>query len=120
MRVESFEQLLRLYEAGERDFSGSDLDTDPHNDMNGVHLDGINLSESFVVASFREASLRGASFRRANVKTCDFSGADLRDADFRGAGLCATTFTGAHIEGAKFAAAYFHSYEFKEGETPEM
>ena len=120
MRVESFEQLLRLYATGERDFSGSELDEDPHNNMDGVQLDGINLSDSCVMATFRGASLRGAHFRVANVKTCDFSGADLRDADFRGAGLCATDFRGANIEGAKFAGAYWHSYKLKEGETPDV
>jgi len=117
MQVESFEELLSHYAAGERDFSGSDLDSETYN-MDGVCLDGVNLSESFIFASFRNAKLRGARFCQANVKTCDFSGADLQDADFRGAGLCSTSFKGANIKGARFEGAYRHSHVFKEGDVP--
>jgi uncharacterized protein YjbI with pentapeptide repeats len=118
VRVDSFAELLRLYAEGERDFSESDLDTETGN-LDGVCLDGIDLSRSFVFATFRNAKLRGARFWQANVKTCDFSGADLQDADFRGAALCSTSFQRANTQGAKFEGAYRHSYEYKAGEAPE-
>src|SRR4026207_2140136 len=104
----TFKELITRYTAGERDFSGVELDEDPENDLSGVCLDGINLSRSFLVASFRKASLRGAIFRDANVKTCDFSGADLTGADFRGATLDGTTFVGAFIDGVQISGASYH------------
>lgn len=118
--VSTFQELRARYQAGERDFAGSELDEDPDYDLDGMCLDGIDLSRSWVVASFRGVSLRNATFRSANIKTCDFTEADLSGADFSGAGLCAATFTGAKMENARFAGASYHSYEFKAGELPDF
>ncbi|HVS36330.1 MAG TPA: pentapeptide repeat-containing protein [Gemmataceae bacterium] len=115
----SFRELLDRYQRGERDFAESDLDTDTANDLRGACLDGIDLSRSYVVASFRGARLRGAVFRGANVKTCDFSGADLTGADFCEAALCATTFAGAQMQDAQFGGAFYHSYRLQPGEQPD-
>jgi uncharacterized protein YjbI with pentapeptide repeats len=115
----SFRELLDRYRAGERDFSGAELDQDAGNDLSGVCLDGADLSRSYVVASFQRASLRGARFREANVKTCDFRGADLRDADFSGAALCSTRFDGARLDGARFFGASCHGLVLREGERPD-
>jgi uncharacterized protein YjbI with pentapeptide repeats len=114
----TYKELLARYAADERNFAGSDLDDDPEFDLSGVCLDGIDLSRSFLVASFRGASLRRASFHESNIKTCDFSGADLTDADFTGAGLCAAEFESARLDGARFEGAYIHSHTFKAGERP--
>lgn len=65
-------ELLERYQQGEQDFRGAELDADPNCDFTGACLDGVDLSESWIAASFHGASLRGASFVRANVKTCDF------------------------------------------------
>jgi len=112
----SFKELLARYAGGERNFAGVELDEDAENDLSGARLDGIDLSQSLIIASFRGASLRGAVFREANVKTCDFSGADLTGADFRGALLCATTFVGAICDGVRLNGASYHSHEFKDGD----
>jgi uncharacterized protein YjbI with pentapeptide repeats len=114
----SFLELVERYQGGERYFAEAELDTDPNNDMSNARLDGADLSRSFVIASFRGASLQGTCFREANVITCDFCGADLRGADFRGAALCASSFGGAKMEGARFDGAYFHSHILESGETP--
>ena len=114
----SFKDLLSRYARGERSFLGAELDADPDNDLSGLCLDGIDLSRSFVVASFRGASLRDAVFRESNVKTCDFSGADVSGADFRGAALCGTRFSGAIVERVKLAGAFYHAHRFTDGDTP--
>jgi uncharacterized protein YjbI with pentapeptide repeats len=116
--VSTFHDLAARYQQGERDFAGSELDSDPDNDLSGLCLDGADLSKSSVVATFCGCSLRGAKFRQSNVKTCDFTQADLTDADFSGAALCGGIFTGARMENACFEGAYNHSYVFKPGETP--
>ncbi len=114
----NFRDLLDRYALGERDFAGSELDSDPDNDLRGAQLDGIDLSQSFIFASFRGASLKGARFRAANVKTCDFKEADLTGADFSEAALCATEFGGAQMLDARFEGAYYHSSTLQAGELP--
>jgi uncharacterized protein YjbI with pentapeptide repeats len=116
--VATFRDLLERYGRGERSFVGSDLDTDPDNDLSGLCLDGIDLSRSFVVANFRGTSLRGAKFHEANIKTCEFGEADLSEADLTEAALCATTFAGARMDGTVFAGAFYHSYVLQPGEKP--
>ena len=115
----TFDDVLRRYASGERDFTELDLDTPPCRELNGVCLDGADFSRSFIVASFQNARLRGAKFVNANVKTCDFRNADLRDADFSGAALCGTEFSGARLDGAHFGGAYYHSHEYQEGDIPD-
>jgi uncharacterized protein YjbI with pentapeptide repeats len=115
----TFRELLDRYERGERDFAGSELDEDLNNDLSGVCLDGVDLSRSFIMASFRGASLQRARFIEANVKTCDFRDADLREADFSNATICAAEFSGAKLDGARFAGASTHSYTLKDGEIPD-
>jgi uncharacterized protein YjbI with pentapeptide repeats len=116
--VSTFKELLARYAEGEHNFIGSELDTDPDDDLSGLCLDGVDLSRSFIVATFRGSSLRGAKFGNANVKTCDFTEADLSGADFSGAALCAATFSGACMTGARFQGAFYHSYVFKAEEFP--
>lgn len=53
----SFKELLSRYAAGERNFTGAQLDEDKENELTGVTLDGADFSHSFIVASFRKASL---------------------------------------------------------------
>lgn len=118
MQVRRFQDLLAHYDRGERDFSGSELDEDPNHDLSGCRLDAVDLSRSFIVASFRGAMLRGAMFRYANVKTCDFTAADLRDADFRDAAIDAAEFKDARLEGARFEGASAFGYRLAPGETP--
>lgn len=117
--LHSASELLERYQQGERDFRGAELDEDPDCDFTGACLDGVDLSESWITASFRGASLRGAFFVGANVKTCDFRDADLTNADFRGAALCATQFSGAIVEGITLEGAYYHSRTFSAGEVSD-
>jgi uncharacterized protein YjbI with pentapeptide repeats len=119
MAPKTFRELLDRYRRGERQFVGSDLDEDPDRDLSGLTLDGIDLSDSFVVATFASSSLRGSKFCRANVKTCDFRGCDLRDADFSGAALDATSFVGARLDGARFQGATIYSHTLGEQDRPD-
>jgi uncharacterized protein YjbI with pentapeptide repeats len=67
-------EILRRYNAGERDFSNLQIESsadssDP--EFRGANLEGADFSHSFILADFSEARLRGAKFS-ANVKTCCF------------------------------------------------
>lgn len=116
--VTTFVELLDRYQAGERSFMESELRDDPNNDLSGQCLDGINLSRSFIFASFRGASLRNSCFFEANVKTCDFREADLRNADFRGASLDSAQFQGAAMDGARFEGSGAYGLDLQVGEYP--
>jgi uncharacterized protein YjbI with pentapeptide repeats len=111
-------ELLRRYASGQRHFANLDIFDDGSNALVGAHLDAIELSDCFVVASFRGASLKSAKIH-ANVKTCDFTDADLSGANFRGSALCSTIFTGAKMDGADFTDAYYHGYDLSAGEKPD-
>jgi uncharacterized protein YjbI with pentapeptide repeats len=111
----SRDELLARYAAGERFFAGAELDSiNTGVDLAGAMLDGADFSDSWFIASFRDASLKGAIFRRANVKTCDFSGADLTDADFRDAPLEATKWSGAILSGCKFGNVNYYGANVSE------
>ena len=116
--VSTFKDLLKRYAEGDRDFVGSELDSDPDNDLSGVTLDGADLSKSWIIASFCRARLRDVKFREGNVKTCDFSQADLTDADLTDSALCATTFNVARLDKARFEGASYHSHKLQAGELP--
>src|SRR5258706_16122518 len=105
----SSEDVLRRYQGGERDFQGLEIDDlDGKAPFHGAALDGADFSRAFIVADFRNASLRQATFVNANVKTCSYSGADLTNADFTGAALCSTTFSHTRMDGARFDGAFVH------------
>ena len=111
-------EIIRLYQAGRRDFSGIEADRDTL-DLRQACLAGLQFGPgSFVVADFRDADLRGADLSHCNLKTCDFRGADLRNASFKGSALDATEFAGADLDGADFEDASNQSRTLGPGETP--
>lgn len=115
--LNSRDELLRRYDAGERHFEGAELDNGVL-DLRRVTREGCDFSESFITADFRGANLKSVIFASANLKTCDFSNAYLRDANFSAAALDATTFVGAEVEGAEFAGASCYSHTLSPGEKP--
>ena len=116
---QTFRELVVRYASGERDFSGSELDGDPDDDLSNAGLDGVDLSQSFLIARLRGASLRNARFVAANVKGSDFGGADLTGADFTGAALSGTSFRGAKLDGTRFAGAVYYSLVLQADDRPD-
>ncbi len=98
-------QLRARYQDGQRWFHRLS--------MEGVKLEGINLSESSMESSdFTGANLKRSNFRKALLNCVDFSGADLRHAnlcgaDLRCANLCGADLRGANLSGAKIDGASF-------------
>lgn len=110
-------ELKLRYTSGQRHFHNLDVCDDGSEALVGARLDQIEIVDCFVLASFRNSSLKNAVVH-ANVKTCDFIDADLSGADFRGSALCATTFIGANMDGADFTGAYYYGYELAAEEKP--
>ncbi|HAW27073.1 MAG TPA: hypothetical protein DCY03_02975 [Planctomycetaceae bacterium] len=115
----SAEELLARYQAGERVFNGSRIETDDRESLSGCKLDGLVLRNAYVKLSFQGASLRGADFWDAELKGSDFSNADLRGAQFHGSVLSNTSFQDARLEGAQFNEACYQFRILKTGEFPD-
>jgi uncharacterized protein YjbI with pentapeptide repeats len=99
------EELLALYEAGERDFHRLNLEnlklinvdlSDinlrnanlPNADLSGTDLSGANLSGANLSwINLSGADLSGSNLRRTNLMNSDLSGADLSGADLTDADL---------------------------------
>lgn len=115
--VSSSEALLQRYAAGDRSFTGLELDDVSH-DFAGQTLDAADFSSTFIVASFRGTSLIGAKFDGANVKTCDFRGANLIGASFKGAAIDGAQFAGAKLGNAEFVGATEQGHVYGDNEVP--
>jgi uncharacterized protein YjbI with pentapeptide repeats len=113
-------EILGRYDAGERDFSNLQIESDADSsdpEFRGANLEGADFSHAVILADFSGARLRGAKFS-ANVKTCCFDRADLRNADFSNAAIDSATFEGADLEGATFEGAGAYGYTYRKGELP--
>jgi hypothetical protein len=92
------QELIRRYQAGQRDFVLLSL---PGSDLCGADLYHANLSGSDLrQADFSEANLVGARMRRV-----DLGGANLRGANLSGADLGAADLNGADLRGADLSYA---------------
>ncbi len=77
-------ELIKLYEAGERDFSRADL----------------------LGADLRETNLSGANLYWADLREADLSRSDLTDADLRWANLSRASLVGAKVTDEQLAQVY--------------
>lgn len=119
-----FEEILKRYAAGEREFlyidlSGADLSKV---DFGERRLRNITYIEriKFIYANFTNANLSGANFQGAfmefinltnanlsgaNLENAQLAGANLRDANLKNANLCGTNFAGADLTNADLSGA---------------
>lgn len=101
------EELLKRYEAGERDFRG------------------VNLSEEILLwADLRGANLSGANLRRANfnwanLSGVDLTGSDLSEADLAWANLSKADLREANLSGANFSAASLNGADWSRAIMPD-
>lgn len=101
------EELLKRYQAGERDFRG------------------VNLSEEILLwsnlsgANFRGANLRGTNFNWANLSGVDLTAADLSEADLAWANLSKADLREANLSGANFSAASFNGADCSNAIMPD-
>jgi uncharacterized protein YjbI with pentapeptide repeats len=114
-------EIRRRYSDGERDFRGLEIEdkADDAASFRDAVLDGVDFSQSFIVADFSNASLRGCRFVKGNVKTCVFDRADLHGCDFSETAIDAATFRSAKLEASTFAGATIYGYTLKASEKPD-
>jgi uncharacterized protein YjbI with pentapeptide repeats len=106
------EELLELYEEGERDFQGLDLEESCLNkanltnaDLSDTDLSYVNLSFAILKNAYLPSTLSGVNLSDAdlsgvNLSDADLSGADLRDANLSGADLSGADLSRADLSGA--------------------
>ena len=86
-------KLLKLYEAGRRDFRGENLRVQT---FKGKVLSGDVRDAWIKSTAVALAAMGGTSFRGATLTDADFSQAQLKSTDFRHAVLLQTCWRGAN------------------------
>ena len=117
------EQLLRAYNAGERDFPNYLIKDSREGLLKGVDLSGINLDSSILKFDLSGAIVRNANFQNAvwdyvSWEDVDSSGSDFTG--FRNGVGCAfircnfndTIWTGAHLWQVGFVECTFNNADF--------
>ena len=97
--------LLQAYAAGQRTFSGLNLD---QADLRGADLKGADLS----YADLSDVNLSQANLRGADLSYASLRGACLSQADLRG-----TTLIGTDLRQADVMGANFHEADYDPKET---
>jgi uncharacterized protein YjbI with pentapeptide repeats len=101
------EIVQKLYEEGEKNFSGA-------------KLRGINLSEAdFSNADFSNADLEGANLSGATLKGANLSGAKLEKANLSGANLSVAQLEKANLQGANLSYALLAGTNFNKATLDE-
>ena len=96
----SIEELVRLYEAGHRNFQSHDfMDCTFEN----IVLDGADFHGSWFHSSeFNHCSLKAVNFTECNVKCCDFVECDLSGTTFENSSIDAADFTHCDLTDTNF------------------
>lgn len=127
----TFEELLKRYAAGERNFAGVDLRYNPEEGLRVAILKGIDLSKAFMDSinivgvdlsfsnlsqgridaccledvNLTETDLREASFIQASIIGVNLIGANLTDADLTYVRLRKANLTGANLTRTRLVGA---------------
>ena len=111
----SSSELLRRYEAGERNFQRVILQ---ETNLQGANLWGIILWEANLWgtdlrnANLQKADLRGAILEKADLRGANFSDVNLTDARLIEANLSSSNFTRANLCGVRLVRANLQSADF--------
>jgi uncharacterized protein YjbI with pentapeptide repeats len=126
--VMTAEELLERYAAGERDFSGIEIEAS--DELVGSNLTGINLSGAILAemmldrvdlsfANLRNAHFGQTSLCEANLKGANLSGASLDLTTLDSADLTDARLIGAYLEGASMAKVNFTRSNLTGAKTSE-
>ncbi|HAA27997.1 MAG TPA: hypothetical protein DCE56_10470 [Cyanobacteria bacterium UBA8553] len=96
-------ELLKCYEAGERNFKGANLSGIylPWAQLSEVNLSGADLSEAYL----NRAYLIGADLSEANLSKVNLTDSDLSEANLNGANLSQAYLNKAHLSQASLIGA---------------
>jgi hypothetical protein len=94
-------ELLAAYAAGQRNFSGVDLEGA---DLDDANLSGANLEDAYLPgAQLVGANLSGANLSGANLECTNLLGANLSGANLKIANLLDANLSNANLKGANLA-----------------
>ena len=116
------EIVQKLYEEGEKNFSGAKLkginlsEADFSNaDFSNADLEGANLSGATLIG----ANLSGAQLEKANLSGANLSGAQLEKANLSGANLSGAQLEKANLQGANLSYALLAGTNFNKATLDE-
>ena len=114
-------EIVKRYEAGERDFAGANLEgaSLTRAELQKANLEGANLEEAYLLgadlqgADLGGANLRKVFFRDANLRLANLQDANLQGANLRGASLTRAELQKANLEGANLQGANLRGADFQ-------
>jgi uncharacterized protein YjbI with pentapeptide repeats len=115
VEVMTAEELLERYAAGERDFSGVDLQGVrlADKDLRGIILRNANLRGSYLAGTdFDRADFSDADLSKARLESTGFIEANLTKADLRECYCLQTPFFDANLSYANFTKAFLEETSF--------
>jgi uncharacterized protein YjbI with pentapeptide repeats len=104
----SAEELLELYEAGERDFTGVHLSgTIYHAKLIDINFSCAYVNADIISTNLKEANFSGANLSSAHLSYSNLSRANLSEAKLMGADLSDTNLSEANLSSSILAKANF-------------
>jgi uncharacterized protein YjbI with pentapeptide repeats len=105
----AIEELIELYESGERDFTGSELSGTIYNaDLRGTDFSYANLNNVDIISTnLNGINLSGASLLASHLSYSNLSNANLSDVNMMGADLSDANLSNANLSNANLAKANF-------------
>jgi uncharacterized protein YjbI with pentapeptide repeats len=105
----AIEELIELYESGERDFTGSELSGTIYNaDLRGADFSYANLNNVDIISTnLNGINLSGASLLASHLSYSNLSNANLSDVNMMGADLSDANLSNANLSNANLAKANF-------------
>ena len=116
----TFEELLKRYAAGERNFAGVDLSYNSEEGLRVAILRGINLSEAILdCINIIGVDMSYSNLSRGRIDACwledvNLTGANLREARFIEASISGADLTGADLTGADLTRTSFRKVNLSE------
>lgn len=112
----SIQEILKLYNNGQRCFKGLDIE----GDFSNQDLNGISFEECFIAADFKYSDLSNSQFKNGNIKTSDFRYSDLTNSEFMNLAVESTQFDWSKTEGLKFEGNYCYGQEVAESDFEKL
>jgi uncharacterized protein YjbI with pentapeptide repeats len=98
------DELLELYEAGERDFTGAELKGTIYNaKLSHANFSHANLNVDIISTDLKGVNFSGASLSETHLCYSNFSNANLSDANLMGADFSDTNLSNANLSNTNLA-----------------
>lgn len=123
MEITTAQQLLKEYQAGQREFNELQIFMAHYDEkaLNDFDLSNQNLSDTIFIEcdfslDFSNCNLSNSVFKKCGLKTCTFDNADLTNAILEECSIDGASFTNAKVEGIVIKDIYSQGHTFQKDE----